>query len=114
MQRKIDAVHDKAKENSEKVLGVSYVDKKMPAELHPRTEKRFRDFEGRLDLIEDFLNHAMGYFVYRGKETQNQLEHIEQSLRSSMGLAKNNNTSGGGNAATPQRGRPGNKTTFTA
>lgn len=52
-----------------------------PLVLHPESNKRIKSVENRIDVIETFLNEAMCYMVFRGKELRNRLKAIEDKLR---------------------------------
>jgi len=49
--------------------------------LDEAAERRIRSLETRLDKLEDFLNEAMSYMVFRGKEVRNRLKDMEDYLR---------------------------------
>jgi hypothetical protein len=57
--------------------------------LHPESNKKIRLVEQRLDVIEGFLNEAMAYMVFRGKELRNRLKTIEDKLRGQRDAAAN-------------------------
>lgn len=48
--------------------------------LHPDSARKMSAVEKRLDVIETFLNEAMCYLVFRGKELRNRLQGIEERL----------------------------------
>merc|ERR1712019_70210 len=61
-----------------------------PIRLHPDTDNRLKSVEHRLDLIEEFLNEAMSYLVFRGKEMRNRLQAIEAHLQGQLEIASEN------------------------
>jgi hypothetical protein len=55
-------------------------DRPGSAKLHPDSARKMKAVESRLDVIETFLNEAMCYLVFRGKELRNRLQGIEERL----------------------------------
>eukprot|EP00747_Dinoflagellata_sp_TGD_P052451 gnl/TRDRNA2_/TRDRNA2_147911_c0_seq1.p1 gnl/TRDRNA2_/TRDRNA2_147911_c0~~gnl/TRDRNA2_/TRDRNA2_147911_c0_seq1.p1 ORF type:complete len:528 (+),score=126.76 gnl/TRDRNA2_/TRDRNA2_147911_c0_seq1:203-1585(+) len=49
--------------------------------MDPASDKRLRAVESRLDRMEEFLNEAMSYGVYRGKEMHQKMAAMEDELR---------------------------------
>merc|ERR1719424_462142 len=49
--------------------------------LDPVSDQRLASVERRLSQMEEFMNEAMCYTVYRGKEMRNRLAIIEDLLR---------------------------------
>jgi hypothetical protein len=49
--------------------------------LGPRGEARVKSLEARFEKLEGFLNEAMSYVVFRGKEVTTRLKTIEGALR---------------------------------
>jgi len=56
------------------------VDRPGACKLHPDSARKMKAVESRLDVIETFLNEAMCYLVFRGKELRNRLQGIEERL----------------------------------
>jgi hypothetical protein len=61
--------------------------------LDDDAEKRIRGLEGRLDVLEEFLNEAMSYMVFRGKEVRNRLKAMEEFLRGQRDTGGTNDAS---------------------
>lgn len=63
-------------------MGSSY-DPRAPRvmRLTKTSERRVTSLEGRLDKLEGFMNEAMSYMVFRGKEATTRLKSMETILR---------------------------------
>jgi hypothetical protein len=59
--------------------------------LEPTSETHIRSLEGRLATLEEFLNEAMSYVVFRGREARNRFKEMEDYLRDGRDAASANN-----------------------